>query len=208
MKTKTKQTNQLIKRDQSKVDSMAANIEIARQGLQRLINEAGNIGAEVTAENWPTFLRTPEKTATEQITKDLPTEMIGGFAKKKASVIAELELPNMDELVNEAETLTIELKRRGIAQNMLTVQGNEALRNENSFKDFVDTCSIYATDPELWEMFKAFEKAFNDLNQAATKRRHSGIHISNPRPFFGWFTFDESGKATANPDKYKSMAAN
>jgi len=196
---------EIVHRDQLSIETMAANVDAAREMLQRMINEASELGATVTAGNWEKIMRSPEPAITELITAHIQPEQIGGFQRKRSAVVAELDLPDFSKVNAAAAALIHELTRRGVANNMLTVQDGEAIRNEASFQHYVDTRTIYATDPELWLLFKQLEQILNDLNTAATERGKPGIQIVGNKAFQGWFIIEPDGRATINPEKYRLM---
>lgn len=196
----------VVQRDQHQIDAMADRIKTASEKLQRMIDDAAAIGAEVTAENWTAVMRTPEQSATELMTADLQPEMVGRFQRKRSAQIAELELPDLSALSIAAAELNDYLKRMSISLNMLTVQDGKAVREETAFQHYVDMYTIYASDPALWEAMVQLEAAINKVNALTTERNIPGIQPNTNRPLYAWFIIEPDGQVKVNPLKYQAMA--
>jgi hypothetical protein len=194
---------ELIYRDQEAINSMSNWIETARLSLQAIIDEALKIKAHPTSDNWQQFLNNPHQTAIDQITADIPIETVGGFQKKRSAVLADLDLPDTQSLVKASERLKNDLKRLGVSANLLTVVKGKAKRNEPEFLSFVEGCSIYATDLDLWHNYKALETAINQFNQILGKYGRSPINLITPLKQY--FTLSNTGELIASPEKYVSV---
>ena len=193
----------IIERNQPEIDSAERQIETAVEMLQQMIEQVSELEVNLTAENWVNVLRNPEKATIEMMTAGVPVEKVGRFNRKRSATIAELDLPDLTDIIRTASNLSGFLKLNNLPLTILTIAEGQAIRNEAEFQAIVDAFTVYATDPELWERMLAVQNAINEFNKLADARNLSPIMPNTNRPFHGWFNIQPDGQVKISAEKYK-----
>jgi hypothetical protein len=199
------QKHTIIERNQPAIDSAERQIETAVEMLQQMIEQVSELEINLTAENWVNVLRNPEKATIEMLTADLTIEKVGRFNRKRSATIAELDLPDLTDIIRTASNLSGFLKLNTLPLTILTIAEGQAIRNDAEFQAIVDGFTVYASDPVLWERMLAVQNAINDFNKLADARNLSPIMPNANRPFHGWFNIEPDGQVKISAERYKLM---
>lgn len=191
-----KQPRVLIHRDDKELATLKRSIESNLSTVQAFVNEAKEIGLEITDANFSEAVLSTTNFAEKHFAKKAgPAPMMGGYELQ-----VKLKLPDISALTNLAEKIKLSNKA-GLSFFSISEDGTVSL-NPESIETLVEERSLYLEGKEkveLFENYKAMTDAINQFSRFIKTRCGSkdGITLINIREYI-----DNDGNGEIKPHLY------